>query len=290
MLAPSFSSPSAPVSLDTPAVAAEAAANQTLLRRHHVRVLGEGKPAMVLCNGFGCSQQIWRHMIPTLAARYQLILFDYVGSGESDLSAYDERKYATLAGYAQDVVDICQALQLHDAVIVGHSVGAMIGLLAATQAPRYFTKLVLIAPSPYYLNEPDYYGGFEVDDVHQLLALMDEDYHSWTNLFASLLMGPANPASLGEELATYFCQTDSAIAQQFARVVFLSDNRPDLARLRQPALVLQCQQDVAAPAEVGAYLARHLPVATLVTLNATGHCPHLSAPLETLRAMEAFLA
>ena len=244
---------------------------------------------MVLCNGFGCSQQIWQHLIPALAARFQLILFDYVGTGKADLNAYDERKYSTLNGYAQDVVAICQALQLREAVLVGHSVGAMIALLAANQAPEYFTKLVLVAPSPYYLNEPGYYGGFELEDIHQLLALMDEDYHSWTNLFASLLMGPANPASLGEELATYFCETDSAIAKQFARVVFLSDNRSDVSSLRQPALVLQCQQDVAAPAEVGAYLLAHLPNATLVTLQATGHCPHLSAPLETLAAIEAFL-
>lgn len=244
---------------------------------------------MLLCNGFGCSQQIWRHMIPALATRYQLILFDYVGVGASELKAYDERKYATLTGYAQDIVEICQALDLRQAIIVGHSVGAIIGLLAANQAPAHFAKLVLVTPSPYYLNEPGYYGGFELDDVHQLLALMDEDYHSWTNMFANLLMGPANPASLGEELASYFCQTDSVIAKQFARVVFLSDNRADISQLHLPTLVLQCQQDVAAPAEVGDYLAEHLPNATVVTLDATGHCPHLSAPLKTLSAMEDFL-
>jgi sigma-B regulation protein RsbQ len=259
-----------------------------LLRRHNVRVIGHGKPPLLLCNGFGCHQGIWHYLTPALAVQHQVILFDYVGSGESDLTAYNPEKYNTMAAYAQDVVAICQALDLREATIVGHSVGATIAMLAAIAAPQHFTNVVLLAPSPYYLNEPNYYGGFERADMLQVLATMDQDYKGWTTAFADLLMGPTNASSLGEELARAFCETDSTIAKQFARVAFLSDNRADVARLSLPTLVVQCTEDVAGPPEVGAYLMRHLPHAQLVTLSTTGHCPHLSAPLETLAAMQAF--
>lgn len=261
-----------------------------VLQRHGVRVMGQGKPPMLLCNGFGCTQHIWHHLTTALAAHYQVIAFDYVGSGESDLNAYSPQKYATLAGYAQDVVEICQALDLREAVLVGHSVGATIGMLAAIQAPQHFAKAVLLAPSPYYINEPGYYGGFERTDILQVLAAMEEDYQGWTVAFANLLMGPANLASLGEELANFFCETDSAIARQFAQVTFLSDNRADVGQLHVRTLVVQCTDDVAGPAEVGAYFLQHLPQGELVTLRTTGHCPHLSAPLETLAAIRAFAA
>jgi len=244
---------------------------------------------MLLCNGFGCSQRIWQHVTTALAVHHQVIVFDYVGSGASDLSAYDPQKYATLEGYAQDVVEICQALDLREAIIVGHSVGATIALLAASQAPQHFAKAVLLAPSPYYLNEPGYYGGFERADMLQVLATMDADYRSWTTAFADLLLGPTNTSSLGAELAGFFCETDSTIAKQFARVTFLSDHRTDVSQLELPTLLVQCTDDVAGPPEVGAYLLHHLPQAQLVTLNTSGHCPHLSAPLETLAAIQAFV-
>lgn len=260
-----------------------------VLTRHSVRVIGHGKPPILLCNGFGCNQGIWHYLTTALAVHHQVIVFDYVGSGQSDLTAYDPQKYATLAGYAQDVVEICQALDLREALLVGHSVGATIAMLTASQAPQHFTKVVLLAPSPYYLNEPDYYGGFERADVLQVLATMETDYQGWATAFADLLLGPTSTASLGEELARFFCETDSIIAKQFAHVAFLSDHRSDVARLSLPTLLVQCTDDVAGPPEVGAYMLRHLPHAQLVTLNTSGHCPHLSAPLETLAAIQAFV-
>jgi sigma-B regulation protein RsbQ len=260
-----------------------------VLRRHNVRVIGHGKPPLLLCNGFGCHQGIWHYLVPALAVQHQVILFDYLGSGVSDPTAYDPQQYTTMAAYAQDVVAICQALDLREATIVGHSVGATIAMLTAIAAPQHFANVVLLAPSPYYLNEADYYGGFERADMLAVLATMEQDYQGWTTAFADLLLGPTNASSLGEELARAFCETDSTIAKQFARVAFLSDNRDDVARLSLPTLVVQCTEDVAGPPEVGAYLLRHLPHAQLVTLATTGHCPHLSAPLETLAAIQTFV-
>lgn len=264
-------------------------AKQEVLQRLNVNVIGEGKPPLLFCNGFNCNQHIWNYLVPALSKHYQLILFDQMGTGESDLSAYDPQHYSTLASYAQDVVAICQALGQHDVVVVGHSIGAMIGLLAAVQAPQYFSKVVLMAASPYYLNEPGYYGGFERHDLLDLLAEMDRNYQNWASMFAALLIGPDQPASLGYELAGYFCQSDSTIARQFARMGFLADNRPDLPHLHLPTLVLQCSEDVAVPEEVNAYLLAHLPQATLVTLPTTGHCPHLSAPFEVVAALREFI-
>lgn len=261
-----------------------------VLKRHSVRVIGQNKPPMLLCNGFGCTQRIWQYLTPALAVQYQVIVFDYVGSGASDVSAYTSQKYATLAGYAQDVLEICQALDLRETILVGHSVGASIAMLAAIRGPQHFAKAVLLAPSPYYINEPGYYGGFERADLLQVLAAMNEDYQGWAVAFADMLMGPTNMASLGEELATSFCETDSTIAKQFAQVTFLSDNRADVGLLGIQTLVVQCTDDVAGPAEVGAYFLKHLPQGKLVTLSTSGHCPHLSAPLETLAAIQAFAA
>jgi sigma-B regulation protein RsbQ len=261
-----------------------------LLQRNKVRVIGNGQQVLLFCHGFGCSQHIWRYLTTSLATRYKLVLFDHVGSGESDLQAYEPTKYSSLAGYATDVLDICEILNLRDVVLVGHSVGATIAMMAAVQQPAYFSKCIMLAPSPCYTNEADYHGGFERDDVHQLLQLMDADYSGWADMFAALLMGPRNEASLGEELAGFFCNTDPLIAKQFARTSFLSDNRAEVAQLAIPTLVLQCSQDSVAPEEVGQYLVEHLPQGTLVKMQATGHCPHLSAPLETLTAIDTFLA
>jgi sigma-B regulation protein RsbQ len=271
---------------DQPVLSAQGA---EIMRRNHVRIIGDGKPPLLLCNGFGCSQQIWNYLLPTLTRTHQVICFDQVGAGESDCSAYDLLKYATLEGYAQDVVEICQVLDLREAILVGHSAGAMIGLLAAVQAPQHFAKAVLLAASPYYVNEPGYYGGFERADVLEVLASMESNYYGWASQFADLLIGPGYANSVGEELTSYFCQADSAITRQFAHVAYLADSRAVLPRLRLPTLLVQCSDDVAVPAEVGEYLVAHLPHAQLVTLAATGHCPHLSAPLETLAAMQPFL-
>jgi sigma-B regulation protein RsbQ len=260
-----------------------------VLKRLNVNVIGDARPPLLFCNGFNCNQHIWNYLTPALTKHYQLIFFDQIGTGGSDVSTYDPQHYATLASYAQDVVAICEALDLHDAVLVGHSVGAMIGLLAVVQAPQHFSKAVLLAATPHYINEPDYYGGFERSDLLSLLDEMDRNYQSWATNFATLLIGPEQPASLGYELAGYFCQADPTIAKQFARIGFLADNRADLPHLHLPTLLLQCSEDVAVPEEVSAYMLAHLPQAKLVTLQTTGHCPHLSAPFEVVAALREFI-
>jgi sigma-B regulation protein RsbQ len=260
-----------------------------VMQRNHVRIIGQGARTLLLCNGFGYSQHLWHHLAPALAAQYRVVLFDHVGSGGSDRQAYDAQKYDRLDGYAQDMVEICRALHLHDAVLVGHSVGAIIALLAASAAPEHFGQVVLLTPSPCYINEPGYYGGFERENLQQVLDAMQTDYHRWAYQFADLLLGDANSPILSEELGQFFGEADVAIAQQFARVTFFSDNRADVPRLHLPTLVVLCHEDVIAPAEVGEYLLNHLPNARLVTLRTTGHCPQLSAPLETLAAIQDFV-
>jgi sigma-B regulation protein RsbQ len=276
--------------LVVPSAALVASSPSAILKRNNVRVFGSGEQVMMLCNGFGCSQHIWSRLTTALSMRYRLVVFDYVGSGGSDLSAYSAERYSSLMGYAQDVVEICRALDLRDVVLVGHSIGASIAMLATITAPRYFSHLVALAASPHFLNEDDYYGGFSKEDVEQLLGLMQVDHDSWANLFATLLLGTEPDALLSKELAQHFCNADSASAQQFAQIAFLSDCRAEMAYVPVPTLLVQCSQDIAAPAEVGDYLLATIPQATLVTLSTTGHCPHLSAPLETLTAMETFLA
>jgi sigma-B regulation protein RsbQ len=261
-----------------------------VVKRFNVNVIGAGKPTLLFCNGFNCNQHIWNYLTPALAARHQLVLFDQMGTGDSDVSAYDPVKYESLTGYAQDVVAICQALELREVIIIGHSVGAMIAMLAAIQAPQHFAKAVLIAATPCYLNEPGYYGGFERADMLDLLAEMRGNYESWANTFATLLIGQDQPASLGYELAGYFCQADPTIAREFAHMSFLADNRADVPLMPLPTLLLQCSDDVAVPDEVGEYLLANLPQSTLLKLRATGHCPHLSAPLEVLAAMRDFIS
>jgi len=261
-----------------------------VLLRNNVHIVGEGKQPLLLCNGFGCNQHIWRYLVPSLAQHYQLVLFDYVGTGETDLNAYDPQKYSTLAGYAQDVVEICQALALRDAIIMGHSVGAMIAMQAAIQAPAHFAKAILLTATPYCLNEPGYYGGIERTDALQMLDLLEKDFQTWATLFASMVMGQSHPTSLGEELIDYFCALDKGTARQFIEITLFSDNRANIPRLRLPTLLVQCADDVVAPTEVTEYLIQHLPHASLVTLPVAGHCPHLSAPLETLAAIQDFLA
>ncbi|WP_375438172.1 alpha/beta fold hydrolase [uncultured Hymenobacter sp.] len=259
------------------------------LKQNNVHVVGQGQQTLLFVNGFGCDQSIWRYLLPALSKQYQLVLFDHVGAGLSDASAYDPKKYASLDGYAQDVLAICRELKLTDVTLVGHSVGAMIGMLAAIQEPTRFQQLLLLCPSPCYLNQTNYYGGFDRADVEAMLAYMEKDFVGWADSFAPFLMGNPDQPSLAAELAHSFCQNDPAIAKQFARVTFLSDNRQDLAYLQAPCLLVQCAQDLIAPLEVGDYLQAAIPGATLVTLPVNGHCPHVSAPRETLKAIEAFM-
>ena len=258
--------------------------------RNNVTVSGNpaGRP-MIFAHGFGCDQNMWRFVAPAFEDRYRIVLFDYVGAGASDLSAYDPERYGSLDGYAADVVDICEALDLKDVVFVGHSVSAMVGVLAAVAAPERFGALVLIGPSPRYINDADYVGGFTEDDIAGLLASLDSNYLGWSSAMAPVIMGNPDRPELGAELTASFCRTDPEIQKRFARVTFLSDNRADLARAEVPALVLQCSDDVIAPDAVGRYVHRNLSGSQLVKLEASGHCPNLSAPEETIAAISSFL-
>jgi sigma-B regulation protein RsbQ len=245
---------------------------------------------MVLAHGFGCDQNMWRYVWPAFANEYRIVLFDHVGVGGSDVRAYDPQRYSSLQGYAADVLDICRELELSDVVFVGHSVSAMIGVLAAIVEPESFARLVLVGPSPRYINDGDYVGGFAREDIDGLLQSLESNYLGWSSAMAPVIMGNPDRPELGEELTNSFCRADPEIAAQFASVTFLSDNRADLARVNTPSLVLQCSEDVIAPQAVGEYVQRHLPGSQLVQLRAVGHCPNLSAPDETIAAIRAFLA
>jgi sigma-B regulation protein RsbQ len=262
----------------------------TALERNNVRVCGrpDGRP-MLFAHGFGCDQHMWRFVAPAFAEDHRVVLFDHVGAGASDATAYDPDRYRSLEGYARDVLEICAALDLHDVVFVGHSVSAMIGVLAAIEEPERFAHLVLVGPSPRYLDDDGYLGGFAREDIDELLDSLDSNYLGWSSAMAPVIMGNADRPELGEELTASFCRTDPAIARQFARVTFLSDNRADLARVRTPALVLQSSADAIAPQAVGEYVAAQLPRSDYVLLPATGHCPNLSAPEATTAAMRAYL-
>jgi len=262
-----------------------------ILRRNNVRVFGRGTQPMLFAHGFGCDQNMWRFVTPAFEDDYRIVLLDYVGSGKSDLSAYDAARYATLDGYARDVLDVCEALDLRDVIFVGHSVSSMIGVLAANEQPERFARLILVGPSPRYVNDPpSYVGGFERSDIEGLLETMDKNYIGWANYLAPAIMKNPDRPELGEELTESFCSTDPVIARRFAEATFYADNRADLAALRVPALVLQCSEDIIAPREVGEYVHRSLQGSTLRILQATGHCPHMSAPEETVAAIKEYLS
>ncbi|MEV6839748.1 alpha/beta hydrolase [Streptomyces sp. NPDC051133] len=262
-----------------------------IVRRNNVTVTGnpQGR-VVVLAHGFGCDQNMWRLTVPALAEDHQVVLFDYVGSGRSEPSAFSAERYASLDGYARDVLEVCEALDLRDAVFVGHSVSAMIGVLAAGLAPERIGALVMVAPSPRYIDDDGYRGGFSAEDIEELLDSLESNYLGWSAAMAPVIMGNAERPQLGEELKNSFCATDPDMARVFARTTFLSDSREDLKKVAVPTLVLECTQDVIAPREVGAFVHRAVPGSTLVTLDATGHCPHLSAPEATNQAITAFLA
>jgi sigma-B regulation protein RsbQ len=259
-------------------------------QQHNVHDSGpaDGQP-IVFAHGYGCDQNMWRLVAPRFSDRYRVVLFDHIGAGGSDLSAYDPDKYGSLDGYAADVIDLCEALDLHDVIFVGHSVSATIGLLAAARAPELFASLVLVGPSPRYIDDDGYVGGFSREDIDELLASLDSNYLGWSSAIAPVIMGQPDRPDLSAELEGSFCRTDPDIARRFAHVTFLSDNRADLSQVHTRSLVLQCTDDAIAPVTVGEYVALQLPNATLVMLNATGHCPHLSAPDETAAAIEQFL-
>ncbi len=261
-----------------------------VLRRNNVRVLGnpEGR-AMVFAHGFGCSQEMWRLLTPAFERDHRIVLYDLMGAGGSDLSAYDRGRYDSLHGHADDLVEILRALDLTDAVLVGHSVSAVIAVLAAASAPERVGALVLVGPSPRYINDGEYVGGFERGDIDALLDTLDANYLGWSSAMAPMIMGNADRPELAQELTDSFCRVDPVIAAHFARVTFLSDNRRDLAAVTTPTLVVQCSDDVIAPYEVGAFVHDEIPGSELVVLSATGHLPHLSAPDELAAAMRRYL-
>lgn len=259
-------------------------------RRNNINVFGRGDQPMVFAHGFGCDQNMWRYVTPAFEDEYRIVLFDYVGAGRSDVGAYDPERYGSLQGYARDILDVCEALELRDVILVGHSVSAMIAVLAALERPELFSALILVGPSPRYIDdEPDYVGGFKRADIEELLETMEKNYIGWANYLAPAIMKNEDRPELGEELAESFCSTDPVIARQFAEVTFLSDNRGDLAGVAVPSLVLQCAEDIIAPRQVGEYVSRTMPLSTLTYLDATGHCPHMSAPEETVAAIRAYL-
>ncbi|MFJ2400630.1 alpha/beta fold hydrolase [Streptomyces xanthochromogenes] len=262
-----------------------------IVRRNNVTVTGNLQgPTVILAHGFGCDQNMWRLTVPALAEDHRVVLFDYVGAGRSDSSAFSERRYASLHGYAQDVVDVCEALDLRDAAFVGHSVSSMIGVLAAAMVPGRIGSLVMVAPSPRYIDEDGYRGGFSAEDIEELLASLEANYLGWSGAMAPVIMGNEDRPELGDELKNSFCATDPEMARVFARTTFLSDSREELKSVQVPTLVLECTQDAIAPREVGAFVHRAIAGSTLITLDATGHCPHLSAPEATNAAFLGFLA
>ena len=262
----------------------------SLATRHNAQVRGSGERAMVFAHGFGCDQNMWRFVAPAFEADFRTILFDHIGAGGSDLSAYDPVKYASLEGYADDVVELCRELGVSGGVYVGHSVSAMIGVIAAKKAPELFAELVLVGPSPCYIDDgKDYVGGVTEAQIHELLDFLDRNHMGWSQAMAPVIMGNADRPELGEELTNSFCRTDPEIAKAFARATFLSDNRADLEDVPGRALVLQCTDDVIAPQCVGEFVHRSLPGSAFVLLEATGHCPNLSAPEETIAAIRAFV-
>jgi sigma-B regulation protein RsbQ len=259
-------------------------------QRNRVRVSGEGRTTVLFAHGFGCDQNMWRFLAPDYAKRYRVVLFDLVGSGGSDLSAYDPAKYGSLHGYASDVVEIIDQFATGPVIFVGHSVSAMIGVLADLAKPGRIAAHIMIGPSPCYINEGSYVGGFTRADIDSLLDTLESNYLGWASTMAPAIMGAPGEPELSEELTNSFCRTDPKIAKQFARVTFLSDNRAEVRELTTPSLIIQCSDDLIAPQSVGQYLHDVLPDSTLRVIDNVGHCPHLSAPSACIDAMDDFLA
>lgn len=260
-----------------------------VVKRNNVKIFGKGQQVMLFVHGFGCDQNMWRFVTPAFEDEYKIIQFDYVGAGKSDIESYNIERYSSLQGYALDILDICDELHLKEVILVCHSVSSMVGLLAAIERPELFKNIIMIGPSPCYINDGDYIGGFEKSDIEELLQTMEKNYIGWANFLAPNIMGNVDRPELGNELAESFCSTDPVIARQFAKATFLSDNRKDLSKLKVPSLLLQCAEDIIAPVTVGKYLAENIPGSTLKFMKATGHCPHMSEPEETITLISQYL-
>lgn len=260
---------------------------QEIIHRNNVKTLGPPDgPVIMFAHGFGCDQTMWRFITPSFEQTHRVVLFDYVGFGDSDASAWTPSRYSSLEGYATDVLDIIEALDLRDVVFVGHSVSSIIGILAANRAPERFADLILVGPSPRYINDDGYVGGFEREDIEGLLDMMDKNFIGWAQFLAPVVMKNESRPELSEELERSFCSTDPKITRSFAETTFFSDNRDDLGRVTVPSLILQCSDDSIAPPEVGEYMQNHLPGSDFVQLRATGHCPHMSHPAEVIDVLQ----
>jgi sigma-B regulation protein RsbQ len=269
------------------------AAVSPVIRRNNVTVSGRADgPVMMFAHGYGCDQDMWRRILPYFSDTYRLVLFDNVGAGRSDIGAYDREKYGSLDGYAADLLEICDAMDLKDVILVAHSVSAMVGVIAAAREPERFSRMILVAPSPRYINDSasGYVGGFSQEDIEGLLASLDSNYFAWAEALAPMAMGNPEVPELSEELRSSFCRTDPSIASHFARVTFLSDTRTTLDKVGTDSLILQCSEDLLAPPEVGSYVHEHLERSTLIQLQAIGHCPHVSAPGSTAREILHYLS
>ena len=261
----------------------------SVVKRNNVQVRGTGKRAMLFAHGFGCDQNMWRFVSPAFERDFTTVLFDHVGAGRSDLSAYDPEKYAKLTGYADDIIEIGLDLGLREAVFVGHSVAAMMGVLASIKAPSLFGSLILVGPSARYIDDINYFGGFNAKQIAELLEFLEDNHLGWSAAMAPAIMGNADRPELAEELTNSFCRTDPDIAKAFARVTFMSDNRADLPKVGVRTLILQCSEDIIASERVGAFVQQNIPGSELIQLKATGHCPNLSAPAEVIAAIRAFV-
>src|SRR3569623_213860 len=262
---------------------------QSASTRNNVSVRGSGSRTLMFAHGFGCDQHMWRYVAPAFERDFKTLLFDHVGAGGSDISAYSRAKYGTLAGYADDVIEIIRETNLGKVIFVGHSVSAMVGVLASLKAPKIFESLILVGPSPRYIDDGDYVGGFNSQQIDELLDFLELNHMGWSEAMAPAIMGNPNRPELASELQESFCRSDPEIAKEFARVTITSDNRRDLPRVTPPCLILQCSEDIIAPQEVGQFVNDQIHGSKMVTLEATGHCPNLSAPDEIIEAIRAYV-
>jgi sigma-B regulation protein RsbQ len=263
----------------------------TIQRRNNICISGQGGRPLMFVHGLGCDQRMWRYVAPTFEPDYKVIKLDLVGCGQSELAAFNPDRYSKLEGYAQDILDAIEALDLHDLTFVGHSVSSMLGAIAAIRQPERFSKLIMVAPSPCYLNHPpDYLGGFDRQDIEELIDMMDKNYMGWASFLAPLAMGNSDSPQLAQELEHSFCSTDPITAKSFAKVTFYSDCRPLLPKIVTPCLVLQCSEDALVPEPIGEYLHHHIPHSSYIKMKATGHCPHLSNPVETAAVIRNYIS
>jgi len=260
-----------------------------IIKRNNVIVRGKGTDSIMFAHGFGCDQNMWRFVAPKFEDSYQTILFDHVGAGHSDLKSFNYDKYKILDGYSDDILDIIKELNLGNVIFVGHSVSAMMGIIAANKSPELFKSLILVAPSPCYINDGEYIGGFSKNEIDELLEALAKNHLGWSLAMAPIIMGNPEREELGSELADSFCRTDPTIATHFARTTFLTDSRDIINSISIPSLILQCINDIIAPIEVGEYMQKNMKDSKLVYLDATGHCPNLSAPEQTVTAIKEFL-